>query len=471
MRTHQGSWLKHLDFIVLDAVIIEISYFVALLWRYAVFNTLNETQRIYRSTAFIVLLFAVVLDIMFPFLHNVLKRGLGRELRMCVEYVAIILGLLIFYQYMQQIGWLFSRGIFLVFGATSVVLLTIGHSIYKKLIVRIVGNQKFLPKMILVSDADTAEMNYEQLMRHATNNYHFTASFVTGESVEDNKVKEKIRFAGGVEDIFNYLQNNVADEVLIAVSDKKEEDRLTQDLITMGLVVHINIATGKDELPNQHIEMIGNRLVMTTATKPFSTGQAAIKRLMDIVGGAIGLIFTGIFFVIFAPIIYIQSPGKIFYSQIRVGKNGRRFRMYKFRSMYPDADKRKQELMEQNKMDGFMFKMDNDPRIIPIGHFIRKFSIDEFPQFWNVFKGDMSLVGTRPPTEDEWEQYSPEHRARLGMKPGITGLWQVSGRSNITDFDEVVALDVKYIRNWNLKNDIKILFKTVKVVVTGEGSE
>lgn len=139
--------------------------------------------------------------------------------------------------------------------------------------------------------------------------------------------------------------------------------------------------------------------------------------------------------------------------------------------MYPDADQRKAELMDQNQMEGLMFKMDDDPRIIPIGRFMRKYSIDEMPQFWNVLKGDMSLVGTRPPTEDEWKQYSPHHRARLSVKPGLTGMWQVSGRSNIVDFEKVVRLDMKYIREWSLKLDFKLLLKTISVVLRGQGSK
>ena len=153
--------------------------------------------------------------------------------------------------------------------------------------------------------------------------------------------------------------------------------------------------------------------------------------------------------------------------------------MYKFRSMYMDAEERKKELMSQNKIkDGLMFKMDFDPRIIGsekgpgkgIGNFIRKYSIDEFPQFINVLKGDMSLVGTRPPTVDEWEKYELHHRARLAVKPGITGMWQVSGRSSITDFEEVVKLDTKYIINWSFALDLKILFKTVGSVIKKDGA-
>ena len=182
-------------------------------------------------------------------------------------------------------------------------------------------------------------------------------------------------------------------------------------------------------------------------------------------------ISLSILFVFVAPAIYVKSPGPIFFSQERVGKNGRKFKIYKFRSMYMDAEKRKAELAEQNKMNGFMFKMDNDPRIIKgIGSFIRKTSIDEFPQMWNVLKGDMSLVGTRPPTVDEFEKYDYHHKSRLAVKPGITGLWQVSGRSNITDFEQVVELDNTYIREWSLSLDLKILFRTVLVVLGKEGS-
>lgn len=171
--------------------------------------------------------------------------------------------------------------------------------------------------------------------------------------------------------------------------------------------------------------------------------------MLDICGSLAGLLITGIVFIIFAPIIYIQSPGPIFFKQERVGKNGRTFKIIKFRSMYLDAEERKKELMEQNKMKGLMFKMDNDPRIIPIGKFMRESSLDELPQFWNILKGDMSLVGTRPPTVDEYMQYENHHKRRLAVKPGLTGMWQVSGRSDITDFEEVVALDAESLNNWN----------------------
>ncbi len=172
-----------------------------------------------------------------------------------------------------------------------------------------------------------------------------------------------------------------------------------------------------------------------------------------------------------AAAIKLSSKGPVLFSQIRIGKNGRRFTIYKFRSMYLDAEERKKELADQNEISGLMFKIKNDPRITPVGRFLRKTSLDELPQFYNVLRGDMSLVGTRPPTEDEFEKYSPYYRRRLCMTPGLTGLWQVSGRSDITDFDEVVKLDLEYIDNWSLTLDIKILIKTLWVVFAGKGSD
>ena len=168
--------------------------------------------------------------------------------------------------------------------------------------------------------------------------------------------------------------------------------------------------------------------------------------------------------------IKIESPGPVFFAQERIGRNGRRFKIYKFRSMYIDAEERKKELMEKNQMNGLMFKMDDDPRITKVGKFIRKTSIDELPQFYNILVGQMSLVGTRPPTVDEFNQYSLYYKRRLSMTPGLTGMWQVSGRSSITDFDEVVKLDLEYIDNWSVGLDIKILFMTVYTVLFRRGA-
>ena len=209
---------------------------------------------------------------------------------------------------------------------------------------------------------------------------------------------------------------------------------------------------------------------MTFNSNYYKPSHIFLKRMLDIFGALIGLLICGLVGIVLAPIIR-KDGGPAIFVQNRVGKNGRIFKFYKFRSMYMDAEERKKELMSQNQMQGGMFKMDNDPRITPIGRFIRKTSLDELPQFYNVLVGDMSLVGTRPPTVDEFEKYTPSQKRRLSFKPGITGSWQVSGRSNITNFDEVVKLDVEYIDNWSIWSDIKILLKTIVVVFKKEGSK
>jgi lipopolysaccharide/colanic/teichoic acid biosynthesis glycosyltransferase len=231
------------------------------------------------------------------------------------------------------------------------------------------------------------------------------------------------------------------------------------------------------------VHRLGYFDVMSTSSKVVSAVDLAVKRLFDIAGGLVGSFATLIIYLFLAPIIKIKSPGPVFFKQERVGKNGKIFKLYKFRSMYMDAEKRKAELEAQNKISGgLMFKIDDDPRIIGsekkdkngnpkgIGNFIRRTSLDEFPQFFNVLRGEMSLVGVRPPTKDEWEKYSPDHRIRLSGRPGLTGMWQISGRSNITDFNEVVALDRYYIEHWSLSLDFHILLKTGVAIFRRKGA-
>ena len=274
------------------------------------------------------------------------------------------------------------------------------------------------------------------------------------------------------ESLYDDARLTVVDSVLIDLEPEHPWFKETVNLFhVMGVEVNISLSEYNLGIPNQQIIKMGDLTVLSGNAQKAALGDAIAKRTLDMIGGIVGLILTGIFVIFVGPAIMIESPGPIFFSQTRIGKNGRRFKIYKFRSMYMDAEERKKELMEKNKMSGLMFKMDDDPRITKVGKFIRKTSIDEFPQFWNVLKGDMSLVGTRPPTEDEFKQYKARYKKRLSMKPGITGLWQVSGRSTITDFEDVVKLDVQYIENWSFGLDLKILLQTVLVVLKHDGAQ
>ena len=198
--------------------------------------------------------------------------------------------------------------------------------------------------------------------------------------------------------------------------------------------------------------------------------QLVLKRVMDLALAIILLLVLSPFFLLIALAVRLTSSGPILYRWPVVGQGGRYFIGYKFRTMIEDADRRKSELLVNNEMRGPVFKMENDPRVTRVGRSLRRFSLDELPQLWSVLKGEMSLVGPRPPLQEEYEQFSEWQKQKLAVKPGITCLWQVSGRNRIRDFDEWVRLDLKYIQEWSLWLDIKIMFKTAIAVISARGA-
>ncbi len=301
--------------------------------------------------------------------------------------------------------------------------------------------------------------------------------------VDDEKTKEiaGIPVVSGFQNAADYICHEWVDDVLIWCNSLSDGLMiLQQNCAQMGIAVHTNTeptfySTGKRN--KQYSEEIGGRRFFTTLFNYRFLYQIAIKRLMDIIGSLIGIIFTIPILLIVGPVIFIKSPGPIIFRQRRAGKNGKIFTMYKIRSMYLDAESHKTELSSENIMkDDMTFKMDFDPRIIGnrilsdgkrktgFGTFLRKTSLDEFPQFFNVLKGDMSLVGPRPPLTDELKKYSCHHKLRLSAKPGITGIWQVSGRNNVRNFEEILKLDTEYIQNFSIIFDLKILAKTLVAV-------
>jgi len=298
---------------------------------------------------------------------------------------------------------------------------------------------------------------------------------------------DHIPVIGGAEDLISWIRIHAIDELFI-VGDSRQLDSsmpAISECIKMGIDVQMNIPQVEHAMEkirvtehrytprlDKRLTYIGSIPFFILEEPQMRLRYVFLKRFFDILGSLVGCAITGILYVIFGIAIKAESDGPVIFSQERIGKNGRTFRMYKFRSMYQDAEERKKELLEQNEMEGGkMFKIKDDPRITHVGRFIRKYSIDEFPQFVNVLKGDMSLVGTRPPTPDEFRQYDSYHKRRLSMKPGITGMWQVSGRSDIKDFEEVVKLDCEYIDNWSLLLDLKIILKTIVQVFRHKGAQ
>ena len=202
----------------------------------------------------------------------------------------------------------------------------------------------------------------------------------------------------------------------------------------------------------------------------YKLGHLFIKRIFDFVVSAMALILFAPIFLFSAFLIKVASPGPVLFKQERCSLHGRKFTFYKFRTMVVDAESRLKDILEYNEMNGPVFKMTNDPRVTRLGKWLRKYILDELPQLWNVFKGDMSLVGPRPPLPSEVEKYDNWQRRKLSMRPGITCLWQVRGRSELTDFNEWMKLDLEYIDNWSFWLDFKILLKTIPIVLLTRGA-
>jgi exopolysaccharide biosynthesis polyprenyl glycosylphosphotransferase len=292
--------------------------------------------------------------------------------------------------------------------------------------------------------------------------------------VGDKEVQlEHLRDLGNIEEFDEIIYRHEIDEVVFALPKVHSNrlENLLKKCASIGLSVKI-VPNLLDSYPAKQITVESLMGIPMLSYTPGNISAAGLfyKRILDLFGGFVGFALLAIIFPAIAIMIKTQSPGPVFFRQIRIGRTGRQFNLYKFRTMVVDAESKLKELLKLNEMQGPMFKLENDPRITKIGHFLRKTSLDEFPQFINVLKGEMSLVGTRPPTPNEVEQYEDWQRRRISTRPGITGLWQVSGRNKISDFSEVVRLDLEYIDTWRFIRDIVILWRTILVVLARKGA-
>lgn len=479
-RRRLQDWMKHMDFLIQELICFQLAFCIACIMRHGWINPYSSV--LYRNVAIVGAMLQIFVAVSFKVFQNILWRGYYKEFTNSVKTVVLVMFSLVFYLFLIQQGGTFSRFVLIAtagfyWGFSYLFRCLRKYYLRKKGI----ANQG-KKSLIIVTTRDRAETTLNQLLEKTLYEFSIMGIILT-DCVENPGGKlGDVPIVAGQENAVEYICRDWVDEVFLDVTEVDSFcKKLIQAIVDMNMVVHMRIGNDEDfPLQKKTVQRIGDCTVMTMSSSIRSMKDAAIKRFIDIVGGLTGCLFTGILFLFLAPIIYIQSPGPIFFSQMRVGRNGKLFRIYKFRSMYMDAEERKKELVQFNEVeDGRMFKIENDPRIIGsekgpgkgIGNFIRHTSLDEFPQFLNVLKGDMSLVGTRPPTLDEWELYNPYHRGRLSIKPGLTGMWQVSGRSDVQDFEEVVALDRKYISEWSLSLDIRILLKTVIIVVRGAGAK
>lgn len=467
-KKEQKSWMKHLDFTIIDIVVLQLAYTLSYWIRFQV--EMPYGNEMYERLAIVLVMLDICVVFFYEPYKNILRRNNKQELKIVIVNSSIIFVGLLVYMYAIKQSMIYSRQLLFVYWGISIILEYIAHCALKIIIKKRMYHEKNLSVMIVVTTNSYAEECIREFAELPYREFIIKGVVIIDEQRQGEMISG-IPVVANASDFFEYVGCNVVDEVFIKGNTIESSEALAEDLLEMGITVHFNLIHVSELRTNRLIEECGPYMVLTSSMRIITPRQLFLKRCMDIMGSLVGLVLMVIAFVIFAPIIKKQSPGPIFFTQIRVGKNGRKFKIYKFRSMDINAEERKQELLKFNEMDGLMFKMDDDPRIFPIGRIMRKFSVDELPQFWNILKGDMSLVGTRPPTEEEYKQYESRHCARLGIKSGLTGMWQVSGRSEITDFEEVVKLDTRYISNWTLGLDVKIILQTIKVVFTGKGAE
>ena len=486
-RKPRKGLLKHIDFIIVDIISLVVSYVIAY-WIISGFGYPFERESYFYL--FEVLIFAELITILVSNAYDgVLRRGRYDELISVIKFAIYILAITLTFLFAVHQTIVVSR---LQAGWTLVIFIVVDFLLryLEKKIVFGLGADKDSKRgksIVLITSSALVDEAMSKLMDpNIYKDYFISGVLLLDEETGNIKGDYDLTIIPLGDESIERLRNKWVDEVFILQPKNYIlDEELMAMLIDMGLTVNIcPEILYVDTLASIEMRKLGKYRVLTSSINSVTANKMIMKRIMDVIGGLFGCLLTGILFVFIAPLIYVKSPGPIFYTQERIGLNGRVFKIYKFRSMYMDADERKKDLMENNKIsDERMFKLDDDPRIIGsekknkkgepkgIGNFIRKTSIDEFPQFFNVVKGDMSLVGTRPPLVSEWEKYDIHHRARMTVKPGITGLWQVSGRSEIVDFEEVVSLDKEYVENWSISLDIKIILKTIVVVLARRGAE
>lgn len=339
-----------------------------------------------------------------------------------------------------------------------------------RICMKLKSRREYSYKNILIIGFSESGMNY---ISYIEKNCFLDMRVVGNVYIREKESYDGILQVGELEDLPEIVKYYVVDEIVVAkpLSYDERMRGLLNVCQDMGITITMLLeCQNVDESTKTQAAMIGGIPVLKFHSVSLNETQLLVKRIVDIIGAMVGLLFFALAFTIFALFIKIETPGPILFKQNRVGKNGRVFKIWKFRTMGEDAELQKAALISNNQMSGHMFKMDNDPRVTGVGSFLRKTSLDELPQFWNVLIGDMSLVGPRPPTVNEVKNYEIHHHKRISIAPGITGKWQVSGRSSIKNFEEVVKLDIEYIETWTIMNDIKIIIKTLLIVLTQRGS-
>ncbi len=365
-----------------------------------------------------------------------------------------------------------SRILIVTFGATAFVLLSMERVVIR-MATRLVRLRGYNWRNVLIIGTSSRAREVAALVEEQRHWGLRLLGFVPEKSTGCPPRSFEYPVVGTIDEMPEILRSRVVDEVIFAVSRRKLEKMEGLFLLCEELGIQAHVAVTfffPHMIAKVHVDDLHGIPLLTFTTTPQNEFLLALKRCVDVLVSLVMLAVLAPLLLAIALAIKVGSPGPVLFRQQRVGLNGRQFTLYKYRSMVPDAEARKQDLLHLNEMSGPVFKMKDDPRLTRVGKFLRRTSFDEFPQLLNVLGGSMSLVGPRPPLPEEVAKYEPWQRRRLSMKPGLTCLWQVSGRNRITDFDRWMELDLRYIDNWSFKLDLLIFFKTIPVVLLGKGA-
>lgn len=369
-----------------------------------------------------------------------------------------------------------ARGYIGVAMPLGIILLLAARWICRKILVRHRNNGRFTRRLMLLGSPAAVEHLHRSLASEPGAGYLPVAAILPGHhlnSPSDTELELPVASVGTqLHEILAAIDNHSADAIALSAGTMLKPRvirqlgwELQERRISMILAPALTDVAG----PRIHTQPVAGLPLIHVSTPELEGAQAFVKRAFDCVGAVLGLIVLLPIFLVVAMLIKKDSPGPVFFQQERIGRKGVPFRMHKFRSMVVDAEDRLADLQAVNEGNGVLFKLKDDPRITKIGAFIRRYSIDELPQLWNVLTGDMSMVGPRPPLQSEVETYEEYVLRRLKVKPGVTGLWQVSGRSDLS-WDDSVRLDLYYVENWSLMQDLIILFRTAKAVIGKDGA-
>lgn len=468
----KNKMIETYSILLIDILGVVISYALSLFIRFRLIHYENYPRQFHLMVGTYIVVLCLLYNMFLDANRNFFTRGYYQEFYYTVRYTLILVVGLVVVLYLTQQSYEFSRSVYGIFAILNTLFTYAVHMVFKKILWKYYRKSTSAEKMLVITRDLMAEEVIDNLIRGKEWYYDITAAVIYDADRMGQSIKA-VPVIAAKENLYETVVQMAVDEVFICLPEVPVTE--IRDMVwrfeEMGLTCHYNVDLFSRANPNTYVQQMAGYSVISFALKTMDSRRMLIKRLIDILGAVVGLFLTALITPFVALAIKMDSPGPVFFSQMRIGKNGRRFKIWKFRSMYIDAEERKKELQAQNEMSGLMFKMEDDPRVTKVGRFLRRTSIDETPQFLNILVGNMSLVGTRPPTEDEFEQYSGYYRRRMSITPGLTGLWQVSGRSDIQDFEEIVKMDLEYIDNWSLGLDIKILFMTVFAVLGRKGSK